>query len=628
MSGALEGPAPRRAERIAMLLVALAVLWQVSPLYRTPWASQAIVGTDSYRSHDWQEVAKLDLYARRSLLEWGRFPLWNPLLAGGTPQLAHPSDGSAGPLIVPSLVFGEVLGMKVNIGLVALAGALGLFFLLRRTLRVGVPGATVAAVAYAWSGWLPSRVAVGFYESCLMVAWPAVLALWLAPGDLRARRRRWVVGGLLLWALAIQLQLALPVLVLLMAVLWAATAVQVRLEGRPFDRWLALGGLAILALAGALGAVKFVPMLDLLGRGDFREASIYPTHPDAWYRSFDQLWYGLFHQVPQVPILDADGGPRVQEYVTLRPGVGALLLALCGLVAAVRGGHRHPALPFVVAGGVFLWLGFGPWSPLDGFRALHELPLFSSMRGPLRYFNYPLLLAICVLTGVGFGALEPLLARRRWLPIGAAAVALLLCLPGALASRDLLRTSFLYSADPLPPAAVWRSEGLRTRSTGRAHALNLRKYSNIRRGVPTVYVPEDIPIEVAAVPAVWLEPDGTSTPDPAWRGEAFLTDRGAGEVRVVTWRAQELVTAHSLSRPARVVLNQNHWEGWRCDGAEAVEFQGLLAFEAPAGEGLQTTCRWRQPGMGLGFAGSLLGLVGALALWPWRRQKPGRRGGV
>jgi len=59
-----------------------------------------------------------------------------------------------------------------------------------------------------------------------------------------------------------------------------------------------------------------------------------------------------------------------------------------------------------------------------------------------------------------------------------------------------------------------------------------------------------------------------------------------------------------------------------------VEFQGLLAFEAPAGEGLQTTCRWRQPGMGLGFAGSLLGLVGALALWPWRRQKPGRRGGV
>ena len=625
MTAAHAGRADRRTERLGLLVVTLAVLWQLAPLYRMPFATQAIVGTDSYRSHDWQEVAKLDLYARRSLLEWGRFPLWNPLLAGGTPQLAHPSDGSAGPMILPSLLLGETLGMKVNVGLVALAGALGLFFLLRRTLGVGVLAATVAAVAYAWSGWLPSRVAVGFYESCLMVAWPAVLALWLAPGELRARRRRWVAGGLLLWALAIQLQLALPVLVLLMAVVWAATAVQARMEGRAFDRGLALGGLAILALAGTLGAVKFVPMLDLLGRGDFREASVYPTHPDAWYLDFDQLWYGLFHRVPSVPLLDADGGPRIQEYVTLRPGLGALVLAGLGLVVTVRAGRRHAALPFVVAGGLFLWLGFGPWAPLDAFRALHELPLFSSMRGPLRYFNYPLLLAICVLVGVGFAALEPRLKGHRWLPLGAAALALALCLPSALDSRDLLRTAFLYSADPLPAAAPWRSEGLRTRSTGRAHRLNLRKYSNIRRGVPTVYVPEDIPIEVAAVPAVWVEPDGTLTPDPAWRGEAFLTDRGAGEVSVVSWRAQELVTAHSLDRPARVVLNQNHWQGWRCEEADVVEFQGLLAFEAPAGQDGATTCRWRQPGLRLGAAVSLLGLAGLLVLWPWRRERPGRR---
>ena len=57
-----------------------------------------------------------------SLLEDHTPPWWNPLLAGGMPQFAHPSDGSMSPLILPSVLFGEALGMKLNIVLVALLG--------------------------------------------------------------------------------------------------------------------------------------------------------------------------------------------------------------------------------------------------------------------------------------------------------------------------------------------------------------------------------------------------------------------------------------------------------------------------------------------------------------------------
>ena len=301
------------ADKVAVAAVVLAVLWQVAPLLTPPYATQAIVGTDTYRSHDWLEVAKLDFYARQSLLDWGRVPWWNPLLAGGTPQFPHPSDGTAGPLILPTLVFGETLGMKLNVVLVALAGAFGVLLLLRRVVGVGPAAAAVGGVAYAWSGWLPSRVGVGFYESALMAAWPLVLALWLMPGDVRQRRRRQVCGALVAWALAIQLQLALPVLVLLMVVLAATSAVQRRLRKQPPDRSELAAAGTILGLAGLLGAIKFVPMVDLLGAGDFREARIYPTHPDAWYRSFDQLWYGLFHRVPSVPLYDADAAPACRS---------------------------------------------------------------------------------------------------------------------------------------------------------------------------------------------------------------------------------------------------------------------------------------------------------------------------
>ena len=130
-------------DTLAALVLAAAVLWHLAPMYASPGAAQDVIGSDNYRSHDWLEVAKLDFYARKSLLEWGQLPLWNPLLAGGQPQFSHPSDGSMGPLIIPTLLLGEVLGMKVNIVLVALFGTLGLFFLLRRCLNIGVaaPGA-------------------------------------------------------------------------------------------------------------------------------------------------------------------------------------------------------------------------------------------------------------------------------------------------------------------------------------------------------------------------------------------------------------------------------------------------------------------------------------------------------
>ena len=297
------------------LLLGGLVLWHMAPMLSQPHFENAILGTDTYRTHDWLEVAKLDHYARKSLLEWKRLPLWNPLLAGGMPQMAHPSDGSTSPLILSSLALGEVRGMKVNVALVALLGALGLFYLLRSALSLSAPAAFVGAACYAWAGWLPSRVAVGFYESCLMVAWPAVLALWLAPGTLRARRRRWVAGAVLLWTLAIQLQLAVPVLVLLMVLLAGGISVQRRLSGEALDRPLLAGGALILGLGGALGAIKFLPMMDLLGAGEFRKMDFYPSHPDAWYRNWDQLWYGLFHRVPGLPLLDADGGPRIQECV-------------------------------------------------------------------------------------------------------------------------------------------------------------------------------------------------------------------------------------------------------------------------------------------------------------------------
>ena len=267
---------------------------------------------------------------------------------------------------------------------------------------------------------------------------------------------------------------------------------------------------------------------------------------------------------------------------------------------------------------------------------LSLLPLFSSMRGPLRYFNYPLLVGLLVVAAVGVDVLgERWGDRAGW---AAAIGALLLGWPAAQDGRALYDTAFLYAAEDLPKQAAIRSEGLSGRSKGRADQLNLRKYANIRRGVPTIYMPEDLPIEVAAVPATVLQPDGTFEDEEGYRGEAWTATEASlggekepppGTARLVALRPQEVVVEHSLAAPGIVLVNQNAWLGWSCSdrpiSAAATESEGLLAFEAPAGARLRTTCSWRPRGLWPGAALSLLGLVGAGALWPWRRA--GRRGG-
>ncbi len=630
-----------RREQLAVGLLLVALSWQLAPLFAQPFATQAVIGSDNYRSHDWLEVTKLDYYARKSLLEWKQLPLWNPLLAGGMPQFSHPSDGTMGPLIAAPLLFGHVLGMKVNIALVALIGTLGLFFLLRRCLSLSIAAAAAAALGYAWSGWLPARVAVGFYESCLVVAWPALLYLWLCPGEALARRRRWTLGALLLWAMAVQLQLALPVLVMLMALLWGTMALQAKLNTEPIDKGAAIGALAMLTIAALLGAVKLLPMLHLLEATDFRQTATYPRHPDAWYFSLKQLWYALFHHVPELRVVDSDGNPRVQEYMTLMPGVGVLLLFAAGLPAALRRTHR--AWPWLLLGAAFTWLSFGPYAPIDVFSVLRQFPLFSSMRGPLRYFNFPMLLVLCVIAGVGFDWLianirEQLGPERARLAQATAPLllvfAVLSCLPAAQQVRALYRSSFIYAAEELQQQASLEAEGLRPEFSGE-DLLNLRVYSNVLRDVPTIYSPEDIPIKIGAQPARWLGARGDFEEEASYHGEAWVRGesvagavqpQATGSAQIVAYRGQVIEVSHQLDAAGVIIVNQNHWPGWSCGErplhGESMAELGVLAFRAPAGTG-STICRWSPPRLYGGVFLSGLGLLALLTLWPWRRRQRG-----
>ena len=267
-----------------------------------------IASGDPYRDNDWFTDRVFDVLARDALLQHGQLPLRSHLLGGGYPTLGHPFDGAFSPTLLPTLLLGDVLGVKVVLALLLLLGTWGVWGLAREELGMGETGAAFAALAFAWAGWLPSMLLVGFYPQCFYLLTPAILRL-LWRGD----RRGVLLGGTLFflpltqagngalaigWAVAIASLLraaakarALPLALVMLFVActppafaaatgstwpllgWAGLGLLLSPAGRRWIRELrpVLGrGVALVLVAAALASFKLVAVEDLLDRATYQ----------------------------------------------------------------------------------------------------------------------------------------------------------------------------------------------------------------------------------------------------------------------------------------------------------------------------------------------------------------------
>ncbi len=272
------GPVVRERLTVVLVLAAMTVLF-VLPAFEVPGG---IASGDPYRDNDWLNCRVFDRIARQSLLEDGQFPLRTHLLGGGFPIVAHPSDGSWAPTLPAVLLFGDVTGVKVNIAIVLLLGALAMTGLARRWLGLSPLASLFCGALLLVSGWLPSMLLVGFYPQLFYLLTPLVILGLFADGDYLvacapADRPWWRVfpplagASLPLFLILQQGGLAFPAVVFFLAVAaWLAGA----------GRWLAAEpnpptapphpprGWALplgfpTALLGTLAAIRLVQTTDL-----------------------------------------------------------------------------------------------------------------------------------------------------------------------------------------------------------------------------------------------------------------------------------------------------------------------------------------------------------------------------
>ncbi len=603
--------------RLVVVLPAVAAVLVSLPLFFHPLA---VAGEDTWRSHDWLESAKLDAYSREALLRWHRLPHWNPLLQGGFPQLAHPSDGSLSPLVIPSLLLGEALGMKLNVVLVLVLGAVGTALLGRDRWGLRPGYAAFAGCAYAVAGWVPSRVAVGFYESTLFAAFPFIAWLFL---ESRGRPWRLYAAAAMLGAGAMQLQLGLPMLMLALALI---TALELARKALPLSH---IGRFALLSLGGAcMAAAKVLPMVAFLGSQQFRKIASYPDDYDAWFFTLADLWRGWNFTVPTPGTYDDVGSATLAEFSFLGLGLPlALLILAAGLLwrSAPRG-----TWVMAVVGALFLWFSFGPQAPVDLFRPLWSLPVFHSMRGPIRYTSFVVVWAACPVAAAGLQALAARLGRDRvrWIAV----LGVLALVWPAVLSVGRNTSSFTHRVPPTtPPAENFYQEGLWGDRFGQSRGGdpsydhgNVLKYANLKAGIGTVYEPEDVPV------GSWVQGRRIYHVDrriyvdnPSYRGEAWCL-MSECDARVVEAGPNEIVVEATMVQPDILIINQNWTDAWIASHGRAEEWTERTSTRVESIGPVRVSFTYRSPMFGTGVLLSLGALVlGAALATLWSRG--GRR---
>lgn len=531
--------------------------------------------------NEFRDVHYLLLYERSAIdtiRRYGELPLWNPYYCGGFDAVAAPQTRFVSPTLLLGLLFGAERAEILTVFFFAIVGMEGMYRWLR--LRVTEPlAALVVAPVFALSG----QYAVAYHRGWIQFM-GFELVPWILLGVTLAARRR--PSGIAIASIAFATMLgfagffAAP-LVALAAIFEAVRALaEEPRSARPRSMAMLLATASFMATVAML---RLWPVAETL----MSAPRIMAGTPGHETKALLAALVGV------LSVKDGNTDVMGSFYV------GAGFLALVAL-----GTHHRSAFSGIVIAMLCGWLATGYATRISSFGMLRELPIFAAIRYPERF----LWLAILFASGPVAGALArvPYIGESRsWrvatVLVLAAGVAW--TIGGEIAAFHrvaLARTMGVVTEDRVADfhqsrGNRWLSVHLESQNIGSLSCYETHRLaeSTLLRG--------DLPAEE------YLAPDAA----------------GAGSVKRLAWSPRKISLAVDVSRPARVLVNQNWAPGWHASVGRVVSHQGLLAIDMPAGahEVALTFLPWSTLGGATVTAVSLLALV-------WIGLRSRRRGEV
>lgn len=553
---------------------------------------------------DFFQYASRHEAVRKSLVELGTFPLRSHWLGGGFPTIGDPEDPTFNPLIVFTLVFGTVYGLKLIVYLSLLVGGLATYALARYLLGYTMWGALYAGLIYGNCLFIPMRIKSGNYNEVCAAFLP--LGLLLLGFACRGRKLAIAIMPLLFAAMLSDGKLTCLMALLFIGVLCGldlvpgsaalGTADAPRVSSRRLKIFMLAIGLTVL-----VGAVRILPAVELIHEnGGITQLlaalpkEYNPTEINAI--PFDQLWK------------EAAGlGGR-----TGLPTVGwmPVLLAVLSLIMFPRN-----LMAWAVALVLSAWLAMAHYAPLDLLKLLWRLPVFEAIHSPDKYFTFQIAFVLSIASGRCFSLLRRF--HSRWIEglvaAGLIGVSLWTILPSAAA---LHRDTYQWEASVVDAPTGGSFFHIKSDGGGAARSKPPRSlaFYNLRCGIGTLDWYTGIPLPAYAIVKYRVGNDNEYQLNPRYRGEAFFAEETGGNTVTSTpvFRPNSITISVDVRAPGVLLINQNFHRDWYADRGSLVDQDGLLALRLNTVGRYTIHMRYHPRSFYAGLAVSLVSLCGLM----------------
>lgn len=521
--------------------------------------------------HDWDQHFLYQWVPYISVVKYHQFPLWNPYMCGGTPMLGNPQSRFLSPFFLISLLWGPFAGLHIEGVLhlaIAWAGAYGM----ARTVDRSPLAAACAGVVFASSSWFFLRLMEGHSTALpwAYLPWVAMFFYKACKGGTHALLNAALSGLVLALMFGEGGVYPAPQAVLVMGFLAIGLGLQQKTL-TPFKSLL---------ISGLFGIVFALPKLIAVFNLLSKVPRLIDSNDSTAPHDLIQFFLSRNQDI-------ASSGPfwGFHEYGAYIGILGAALV-ICGGVFYTR-----RSFLWIVGLLVFLLLGMGTIPVLGRFSPwvlLHQLPVYSSMQVPSRFF------IVCVFFASLLASYGVDYVLTRPIKKSVAKTIVVLILLTLTVNNWLVITSFFRLASTSIPHVAPSGE-FRQFWDDSDHNMMLAASGN--RGSINCYEPVHLPTHAVAFNSK------------GYRGEVYFQGP-QGHVRTVQWSPNELIYDIETDRPSKLIINQNYDGNWKIVGGsgQTTAVNGLLAVDVPVLK-QRITVRYVDAMVYWSFLAPLVGLI-------------------